>query len=131
MLCTNDVLERLFGNLRLKYRHCTIDNLEIIYGVRAMQACTNMMTKHPDWFQKNRNVIQRLCLHYSNPKDWGAENLVLRNVNIVSTWNIGRANAEQILNKIHKYKGDKNDFFEISRDGYTLLKEDRVMSKGD
>ena len=131
MLCSNDVLERLFGNLRLKYRHCTIDNLEIIYGARAMQACTNMMTKHPDWFQKNRNVMQRLCLHYSNPKDWGAENLVLRNVNIVSTWNIGRANAEQILNKLHKYKGDKNDFFEISRDGYTLLKEDRVMSKGD
>ena len=25
-----------------------------------MQACTNMMTKHPDWFQKNRNVMQRL-----------------------------------------------------------------------
>ena len=86
-----------------------------------MQACTNMMTKYPDWFQKNRNVMQHLCLDYSNPKDWGAENLVLRNVNIVSTWNIGRANAEQILNKLHKYEGGKSDFFEISRDGYTLL----------
>ena len=62
MLCSNDVLERLFGNLRLKYRQCAIDNLEIIYGARAMQACTNMMTKHPDWFQKNRNVMQRVWI---------------------------------------------------------------------
>ena len=107
MLCSNGVLERLFGNLRQKYRQCAIDNLEIIYGARAMQACTNMMAKHPDWFQRNRNVMQHLCLDYSDPKDWGAENLVIRNVNIVSTLNIGRANAEQILDKLHKYKGDR------------------------
>ena len=73
MLCSNDVLERLFGNVRLKYRHCTIDNLELIYATRALQICIDLMSKHPEWFEKNRSVIERLCLDYSNPKDWKQE----------------------------------------------------------
>ena len=36
MLCSNDVLERFFGCLRLKYKFCSIDNLEILYASRSM-----------------------------------------------------------------------------------------------
>ena len=54
MLCSNDVLERFFGNVRAKYRQCLIDNLEIIYATRAIQICTDMMFKHPEWFKKSR-----------------------------------------------------------------------------
>ena len=121
MLCSNDVLERLFGNLRLKYRHCSIDNLELLYATRSMQLCTDMMQKHPDWFSKNRSTMQRLCLDYSNPSVWNRDSLILQNVNIVSAWNTGRAKAEQILNKFKKYEGDTSDFYTIASEGYTLL----------
>ena len=62
-----------------------------------------MMAKHPDWYLKNRNVMSRLCMDYSNPSDWTA-NLLLENVDIVSQWNLGRAVAEQELKRCNGYK---------------------------
>ena len=121
MLCSNDVIERFFGNLRLKYRQCVIDNLEIIYATRAIQTCTDMMTKHPDWFKKNRSVMERLCLDYSNPRDWVHDQLVLEDIDIISCFNVGRARAEQILNRFEDYRGEGCDFFELFNDGYTFL----------
>ena len=121
MLCSNDVIERCFGNLWLKYRQCAVDNLELIYATQAIQLCTDMMIKHPDWFSKNRNVMQRLCLDYSNPRDWNRDKLVLREVDIVSAWNMARAMAEQVLNKFTRYQGDVSDFAQLALDGHTLL----------
>ena len=84
MLCSNNVIERLFGNLRLKYRHSAINNLEIIFAARSLQLLSDMMVKHPEWFVKNRNVMERLSLDYSSPKEWKLDGLMLENVDIVS-----------------------------------------------
>ena len=91
MLCSNDVLERLFGNIRMKYRQC------LIYSARTIYANGDMMTKHPEWFKKNRNVMERLCLDYSSPKDWSPELLNLMSVDIISVWNAGRPNSPSTL----------------------------------
>ena len=120
MLCSNDVFERLFGNIRMKYRQCLVDNLQLIHSARAIKACGDIMTKHPEWFKKNRNVMERLCLDYSNPRDWSPELLNLKSVDIISVWNVGRAKAEQLLNQHDKYKGEKCDFFNIAINGQTL-----------
>ena len=119
MLCSNDVIERLFGNLRLKYRHSAIDNLEIIYAARSLQLLSDMMIKHPDWFSCNRNVMERLCLDYSSPKEWRVDGLILEDVDIVSVYNVGRAAAEQVLGSFAAYRG--SDFFELAAEGYTFL----------
>ena len=121
MLCGNDVIERYFGNLRMKYGHCSIDNLELIFATRAMQLCTDMTYKHPEWFKHNRSTMQRLCLDYSNPKDWKKERLILRDIDLLSVWNTGRAVAEQNLNKFPKYQGDVSDFTQLALQGFTLL----------
>ena len=120
MLCSNDVLERFFGILRMKYRHCMIDNLEIIFACRAIELCGDMMTKHPEWFKKNRSTMRRLCLDYSNPRDWDAEKLKLADVDIVSCFNVGRADAEGYLNLFKKYQGTVSDFSQIAAEGYTF-----------
>ena len=127
MLCANDVLERYFGNVRLKYKHSIVDNLELIFATRAIQLCGEMMVKHPDWFAKNRSVMQRLCLDYSSPKVWNLEKLTLRDVDIISTWNVGRASAEVKLRSCKcegkcscRYKS-KCNFTTIARQGHTLL----------
>ena len=114
MLCSNDVLERLFGNIRMKYRQCLVDNLQLIYSARTIEACGDIMRKHPEWFKKNQNVMERLCL------DWSPELLNLKSVYIISVWNVGRAKAEQLLNQHDKYKGEKCDFFNIAINGQTL-----------
>ena len=67
MLCSNDVHERLFGNIGMKYRQCLVDNLQLMYDARTIEACGGMMTKHSDLFKKNSNVMQRVCLNFSNP----------------------------------------------------------------
>ena len=72
-----------------------------------MMLCTDMMTKHPDWFAKNRSTMQRLCLDYSNPSVWNRNSLILKDINIVSAWNTDRAKAETVLNRFMKYEGDK------------------------
>ena len=120
MLCSNDVLERFFGILRLKYRHCMIDNLEIIFATRAIEVCGHMMVKHPEWFHKNRNTMQRICLDYSNPRDWDHNKLVLENVDIVGAFNVGRAKAENELNVFQQYQGETCDFHQFAEDGYTF-----------
>ena len=121
MLCSNDVLERFFGILRLKYRQCMIDNLEIIFATRAIELCGDMMFKHPEWFEKNRNVMQRISLDYSNPRDWDNEKLILQNVDIAGAFAVGRANAVTALNSYKRYEGDTSDFGSLDECGYTFL----------
>lgn len=64
--------------------------------------------------------MKRLCLDYSNPGDWDSEKLMLTNVDIVSCFNVGRANAEGHLNLFKKYQGAVSDFSQIAAEGYTL-----------
>ena len=46
---------------------------------------------------------------------------MLRDVDIVSAWNAGRAKAEVELNKFKKYQGETCDFASIAQDGFTML----------
>ena len=97
-----------------------IDNLEIIFVARAMELCGDMMVKHPEWFQKNRNVMQRISLDYSNPREWDQEKLILQNVDIVGVFMVGRAKSVTVLNKFDKYSGEVSDFGSLAEDGYTF-----------
>ena len=65
--------------------------------------------------------MQRLSLDYTSPKEWIAEKLVLRDTDIVSLWNLGRAKAEERLQMSRTYKGEKSDFFLLHEKGFTLL----------
>ncbi|XP_066914918.1 uncharacterized protein [Clytia hemisphaerica] len=121
MLCSNDTIERFFGNLRLKYKQSVVDNLELIYATRSIQLCTDMMYKHPNWFEESQKIMKRLCLDYCSPGKWDLENLVLKDVPIVAVWNQGRALAEYKFNQIQKYQGEVCDFNMIASLGYTLL----------
>ena len=122
MLCSNDVIERMFGNIRMRYSQTSLDNLELINSARAMKACTETMMKHPSWTRKNRSVSQRLALDYSNPQDWIENKLILNDVDIVSVWNTGRAIAEQHLNSTKRHAGTKSDFASYYVSGFTFLK---------
>ena len=119
MLCSNDVLERFFGCLRLKYKFCSIDNLEILYASRSMKMCVEIMDRHPDWVFKNRINMQRLSLDYSSPRDWNTEKLIIKDVDIPSVWKLGRAQAEAQLrsNSIKDF-----DIHEMKNKDYTMLK---------
>ena len=118
MLCGNDVLERTFGNFRLK--NSSMDNLELIFCARNTELCTNMQSKHPEWYKGRTKIMRRLCLDYSNTPDWNAENLKLANVDLIAVYNQGRAKAELLLNKIPKYSGRNCDFASFAAGGCTF-----------
>ena len=122
MLLGNDSIERAFGNMRLKYRHSGIDNLELINASRSIELATNILTKNCNWSSGKRSVMRRLCLDYSNPQDRNADSLLLKDVNIVSAWNVGRAKVEMILNRFPKYCGNACSFAELAQKGVTLKK---------
>ena len=69
MLLGNDTIERVFGNIRLKYKHNGIDSLEIINAAKAIELSTNLLEKHSSWTTGNRSLMKRLCLDYSNQRD--------------------------------------------------------------
>ena len=48
-----DVLERLFGNVRLHVK-TGLDALEFINCVTAMIECGNIITQHPEWEKGSR-----------------------------------------------------------------------------
>ena len=79
-----------------------------------------MMAKHPEWFAKNRSIISRLALDYSNPNNWTG-NLQLENVDIVTQWELGRGKAEMVLKKCSSYRGRVSDFGSLSTKGHTML----------
>ena len=121
MLLSNDVLERLFSNIRLKYRHCAIDNLQLINSARAMLACDEILMNHLEWITKTRNVMQRLSLDYSSPAHWDKDKLTLSDLGIISAWKVGRASAEHELNTSKSFQGEKSNFFQFYEDGTTFL----------
>ena len=106
LLLANDILERIFSNIRLKYKHCTIDNLEMIYATRAMSFCDQILMKHPSWVKKQQNVMKRLTLDYSCTSDWDPGKQLVSDIDFTSVWNSGRAFAETELNRT-KHKGQK------------------------
>ena len=64
----NDVLERLFGNIRLKiWLLCCVDNLQLINSVRAMEECSDILRKHPEWSKKSKKCYEKVMLGLFKP----------------------------------------------------------------
>ena len=101
-----DILERFFGNVRLHMK-TGLDALKMINCATAMTTCDEIMMNHPDW-QKGSRTMWRLCLDYSNPKEWNAEELCLAGVDIVSEWKIGMLNANISLLSAKEEVDDRN-----------------------
>ena len=84
-----DLLERFFGNIRMRFKGGNYNTLEMINSARSMQACDKiLMVDHPEWVKKSR-VQRRLALDYSNPAVWKEDKLILENVNIRAVWKSG------------------------------------------
>ena len=67
VLLGTDVLERVFGNMRMKYGLNGFDSLELLYCCRAMRRIMDIFNCHPDWTKKSDKVMTRLCLDFSKP----------------------------------------------------------------
>ena len=75
------------------------------------------MNVHPEWSKKGR-VQQRLCLDYSNPRDWNREKLICKDVNVKSVWLSGYnlAISELLLH----LNIDLEHVHKLANDGITL-----------
>ena len=129
MLLGNDPIERAFGNIRLKYRHCSVDNLELINASRAMEYSSKILSKHSEWTGGKRAIMRRLALDYCNPRNLNAQNQILLGVDIIGTWNVGRANAEKVLNKFERYGGNTSQWGQPYGENGTSRHSHAVASK--
>ena len=93
MLLGTDVLERLFGNMRMKLKS-GFDNLDIIYCSRAMEEVERIMESHPSWVSSMGKVMRRLALDYSKTSNWNVDKLCLHEVDIKAAWESGRRYVE-------------------------------------
>ena len=114
MLLGTDVLERMFGNMRLKYGHTGFDSLELLYCIRATNKTNEILTKHDDWTKSCDKVMKRLSLAYSKPSSWGVDTLKMRNVSIKSCWDKGRVQTEEFLQNSDCKELEEMDFFALS-----------------
>ena len=87
-----------------------------------MLACDDILIKNLDWTKQTSKVMNRLSLDYSSPSHWNKEMLALSNVDIPSVWNIGRAAAEQMLNRNQNLQGDNCDYSKFLDSAVTFLK---------
>ena len=113
-----DPLERFFGNCRMQYKSKGMNTLEMIDLSRGISSCDNiLMNVHPEWSKKGR-VQRRLCLDYSNPRDWTREKLICKDVNVKSVWLSGYnlAISELLLH----LNIDLEHVHNLANDGITL-----------
>ena len=93
----SDLLERFFGNVRLRFKGSNFSVLEMINAARSMGECDRILiVEHPEW-SKNSRVQRRLALDYSNAGCWNKEKLVLRDCNIKGAWRQGYHRALSML----------------------------------
>ena len=103
MLLGTDVLERIFGNMRLKYGHNGFDHLEMLYCTRASKEVMDILDRHPEWTKKNHKFMKRLSLDYSSSANWNCEELILRDIDIKSCWDHGRRCLEIFIENSYYY----------------------------
>ena len=107
ILLGTDILERLFGNYRLKMDVNSLDALELIYTTRAITKCEEILESHPTWVSNSGEVMDRLSLDYSKPSNWNSDTLILRDVDIKrmwENWSCGsRSNAPECFKIQHRF----------------------------
>ena len=113
VLCGNDSLERVFGNMRLKAGHVGFDVLGLIHCSRSICECQEILNRHPSWTNKRDKVMTRLCLDYSSTHNWDTDKLKMSNVGIHEAWNAGRLNAEVSFKSTVNYPLHKCYFFAL------------------
>ena len=81
----SDPLERYFGDLRTMKQNNTKDHLEFMH-ISCLTAGLNYMIieKHPNCACSKGKPLKRLCLDYSNSKNWDASKLKLGPVDVMS-----------------------------------------------
>ena len=97
MLCGTDPLERLFGNMRVKLGHNTVNHLGMVNAARSINACQNVLENHPDWNKKNYKRSWRVALDYSNPAEWDESKLTTAGLDIYECFLEGRIKAQSEL----------------------------------
>ena len=97
VLMGTDVLERFFGNLRARFMNSSMDALEFINALRSISIANDILTERPELVRKSKHNMKRLALDYSSITSWNAEKMVLKDVDVVACWNVGRVRVEVIL----------------------------------
>ena len=94
-----DPLERIFGILHIQMKNLGMDYLPI--------KCDKLLSyKHLDWLKKSRSS-RRLCLDYSNPKQWNEDNLKL-GVDVHVLWEAGHMKARSQLLELGMIKSEES-----------------------
>lgn len=122
VLCGNDSLERIFGNMRMKAGHAGFDTLGLIHCSRSISKCQDILNSHPNWLNKGSKIMSRLCLDYSSPHNWDANKLTMQDVDIYEVWNTGRLNAEVFFRSTQHYPLQKCDYSELANHRVTFMK---------
>ena len=121
MLLGSDILERLFGNYRLKKGVNSLDALELISTTQAITKCEEMLESHPRWGSNSGKVMNHLSLDYSKPSNWNSDTLILRDVDIKRMWSTGCVEVERMLQNVSKFNRDSFDFVSLSRSNKIIL----------
>ena len=103
----------------MQYKSKVMNCLEMIDLSRSILACDNILiNKHPEWSKKGW-VQQRLCLDYSNPRDWAKEKLLCKNLNVKPTW-LSRYKNNLSLSELINLNVDMDQVTELIDCGFCL-----------
>ena len=103
----------------MKNKNNSMDYLMLLHCINPTVRCDELLTmKHTDWSKKSRSS-RCLCLDYSSPKDWDADKLKLRGVDIKALWQAGHRRARAKALEIDAAKSDQL-IDSLSLLGYTL-----------
>ena len=101
MLCGTDSLERLFGNMRVKLGHNSVNHLGLINAARSINACQNVLEHHPEWTKSSHKLSGRLALDYSNTATWNESRLTTAGLDIYECFFHGSVKAQAKLLSTH------------------------------
>ena len=128
MLCSNDVIERTFSDVRMLRSQTSMDTLQFIKSTRALQAMSDIFEKHPEWRvdSNKQGSGKRLGLDWSNPRKWDASQLLMEDIDISLCWQRGKAQVENAIFKLVEEKHctmSLNIFPDIyGQNGITIMK---------
>ena len=114
-----DPLERYFGNVRIVNHNNSIDYLEFLNSSSAVKGIDFMINdKHVTWGRGKGKVSSRLCLDFSNIRQWDAEKLKLQDVDVASNYEAGIYSALSISSS----EGYRVQTAELKASKVTLMK---------
>lgn len=113
-LLGTDPLERLFGNVRVKYGVNSVDHLGLIDAARSLSACQEVLEKHQEWTKKTERYASRLALDYSSTANWDAKKLTTQDIDLYDCFLKGRIDAQNTLKDVNSISTMSKDYSKLS-----------------